>query len=528
MLITRRFHIDDLNTNKYNLLYEKAVLLLNYKNEISNIVYNNIGKYMTLDIFTFIKTFRKKIFGCNNQEISMAIQHVYSTYSMIYTKFLKSLEFKIQKSNNNDSKVHSNSTKICTYLAKFWNEHLIEWCSENCMNNAEKSILEFRLQVVKFCEKFGIRVNNLIAERRHRVFLQILKSPVLFKSLNFRGINETKSKILEYKSNTSKYRCVITLSGQHTDSGKLRIPVKYSEDYHGNVESYNNKIDNKGYRKSYYEVHFLENKKIQISLINDDNKESAPKNKTNYYGIDVNIKNNLFCDSVGNIIDYNREMVNNYVTFLKKIDNKISIKIKNNKPKQKSIRDRNKLKLWKIRITDMLERQIRKLINQAKSLGKDHIILENLKDLCGYYGHSEEFQNIKYSRLSKILNISGLKNIIKRIANKHDIQVTFVQSHYTSQTCKCGHISKNNRKTQEIFKCESCGRELNADMNAASNIEDRLALDVLRSSLLSKDKDGNFKPKKLRKEIIKSILCNFYSSQQQVEAANSTKYLNCA
>lgn len=42
---------------------------------------------------------------------------------------------------------------------------------------------------------------------------------------------------------------------------------------------------------------------------------------------------------------------------------------------------------------------------------------------------------------------------------------------YTSQTCCiCGHIDKDNRQTQEKFKCTECGFELNADHNASINI----------------------------------------------------------
>lgn len=42
---------------------------------------------------------------------------------------------------------------------------------------------------------------------------------------------------------------------------------------------------------------------------------------------------------------------------------------------------------------------------------------------------------------------------------------------YTSQECsKCGHTSKENRVTQSIFKCVSCGHESNADLDAAKVI----------------------------------------------------------
>jgi putative transposase len=42
---------------------------------------------------------------------------------------------------------------------------------------------------------------------------------------------------------------------------------------------------------------------------------------------------------------------------------------------------------------------------------------------------------------------------------------------YTSQTCSvCGHVSKENRKTQSAFVCVSCGYTANADLNASVNI----------------------------------------------------------
>jgi len=46
-----------------------------------------------------------------------------------------------------------------------------------------------------------------------------------------------------------------------------------------------------------------------------------------------------------------------------------------------------------------------------------------------------------------------------------------VSPQYTSQTCPiCGHVSKDNRKTQSEFKCVHCGHTANADSNAAQNI----------------------------------------------------------
>ena len=46
-----------------------------------------------------------------------------------------------------------------------------------------------------------------------------------------------------------------------------------------------------------------------------------------------------------------------------------------------------------------------------------------------------------------------------------------VNPKHTSQTCfQCGHISKDNRKEQAVFKYVECGYEANADRNAVCNI----------------------------------------------------------
>lgn len=46
-----------------------------------------------------------------------------------------------------------------------------------------------------------------------------------------------------------------------------------------------------------------------------------------------------------------------------------------------------------------------------------------------------------------------------------------VDPKHTSQTCnRCGHIAKENRKSQSKFECISCGHSDNADINGAKNI----------------------------------------------------------
>ena len=52
--------------------------------------------------------------------------------------------------------------------------------------------------------------------------------------------------------------------------------------------------------------------------------------------------------------------------------------------------------------------------------------------------------------------------------------VVAVPAQYTSQTCPCcGHVSKDNRKTQAHFECVECGYTNNADIVGALNILER-------------------------------------------------------
>jgi len=51
-------------------------------------------------------------------------------------------------------------------------------------------------------------------------------------------------------------------------------------------------------------------------------------------------------------------------------------------------------------------------------------------------------------------------------------KLILVPPHYTSQACSvCGHVSKENRKTRDVFLCVECGHTENADINAAKNIK---------------------------------------------------------
>ena len=94
-------------------------------------------------------------------------------------------------------------------------------------------------------------------------------------------------------------------------------------------------------------------------------------------------------------------------------------------------------------------------------------------------GHSETHgKNVKAkSGLNKSILDQGWFEFRRQLEYKQQWKggiVVPVPPQYTSQTCPCcGHVSKDNRKTQSDFVCVECGYENNADVVGAINVLER-------------------------------------------------------
>lgn len=70
-----------------------------------------------------------------------------------------------------------------------------------------------------------------------------------------------------------------------------------------------------------------------------------------------------------------------------------------------------------------------------------------------------------------------LRNFVEYKAKRAGLPVETVNPKNTSRECAaCGHVSKENRKTQAEFLCLVCGHDTNADQNAARVIAGRAAV----------------------------------------------------
>ena len=197
-------------------------------------------------------------------------------------------------------------------------------------------------------------------------------------------------------------------------------------------------------------------------------------------GIDMGVKRFLTL-SDGNFI-------NNLEEKLKPLENKIALLQKRIKHK---VKGSNNIKKAYLKLTLLHKRKadIRNdFLHQVSTLlvkNHDVIVIEDLK----VRNMSKSAQGSIANPGTKVKAKSGLnRSILNEAWHKFFTYLEYklklkggilikVNPKHTSQTCiKCGHISKDNRKEQEIFKCIKCGYEANADHNAAQNILRRAGL----------------------------------------------------
>lgn len=73
--------------------------------------------------------------------------------------------------------------------------------------------------------------------------------------------------------------------------------------------------------------------------------------------------------------------------------------------------------------------------------------------------------------LNRAILASGWGIFAQRLEHKAAGRVEKVNPAFTSQRCSCcGHIARESRESQALFRCVACGHSGNADVNAARNI----------------------------------------------------------
>ena len=107
------------------------------------------------------------------------------------------------------------------------------------------------------------------------------------------------------------------------------------------------------------------------------------------------------------------------------------------------------------------------------------IVLENLKNIRDtsklVRGKKDSKKRGNKRRLHS-WSFAQLYSFVAYKAQARGVRVVKIDPRHTSQTCsKCGYQARNNRRSQSVFHCRSCGYQLNADLNAAINIREKYA-----------------------------------------------------
>ena len=495
-----------LNKSKYELLEAYAIEAKNFRNLVSEMIYDNYRqKIFYREISEY--NFRKKIKYLNKcTKISAAdCQQVISD---VYTKYKTNLDMFIEKHykiNTNDKPIKLLFNYMVRYykneehFEKMLEDQFIEAFDKINVKNPEKKDLEsynFRLKLLS--EYVSLKRKNFFKGQTNLNFISFVRyiqdfiikkmNKVTYKSLTFNHMNVI-GKTMNVSGMLEKSHTKLTNTIIHINLPKIAIidlPVRHSKKYHGTFKDYKYFLNKTTGQKQYLiQISFDEVKKeIKITLVRNIKKNTSDNYEgKQIIGVDVNTKHNIFA-------------LSNYET--QKIDKKLVKKIVREKKKLKKIQSqRDKLKLPKEyskrqkRIQDKINKQVEYLQNYAcHLLLKNHknsiLVIENLErnlKKCKINNTQYE-EELNYNDLFSLLRIYSMKDTVIRMSGNYNVNVVLVNPDFTSQMCpKCGHISKNNRKSQETFCCEKCNHKNNADINAAKNIKGRFTNQKFREEL---------------------------------------------
>jgi len=272
--------------------------------------------------------------------------------------------------------------------------------------------------------------NKKFSELKLNIFPRNLKI-----NLNTISIN-IDSRLFDISKDSKEFDEFINLktscrdpNGKHGKCLTIKIPIKYHK-HSLKFKDWNRKntIRLSKIKENFYFTLFYEKENpIQKVLGNS-------------VGVDCGYKKLLVC-SDGQIIG--KSLENQYL--------KISKKKQGSKNFKQSLVERDKLINQELNKLDLSQ------INQ--------IVIEDLK-------------NIKHkSKLKKHINnklqrwtYPKVFNKLERLCQENGIFLTKVNPSYTSQICsRCGTLDKSNRQG-ELYICNSCNLEIDADLNASINI----------------------------------------------------------
>ena len=450
------------NYNKIKLKNKNAKSFKNetWDSDLSNLI-SYICKQMVYVNYVLEKEVCKKELEINLIDIELKEKKIFSY-----------IEEKAKKAKSQNSMY----IKWLNLINKFSYERILTLCVKKYLNVLNRKII---------FKKLTISHKNTISSLKTQVGLVNLKKFNAF--LNF-NIPKQEEITLLFRYNQKYHMDLKDFMISGTQKVKFedleRFPTSYKQTqfkFTINVDTLYNQIN----------IYYSLEKTSKNSAVYTKFDSELIQNYNNYIGVDVNIKNNILALSDGKVFKANKSLIKKCIRF----DN-IRKRCQRNKELNHNPKPYGKKMLFKQEKNNRrskwyLEQLVNELLNYCEEKGYNHIVMENL-NLKETKSEAKNKDGINYNRLVSLLHLNDIKHVIKRLANKRDIAVSWVNPKYTSQQCPiCGHINKNNRITQEVFCCEKCFHNNNADINAAINIKNRVFIKEYKKSLMKFDKEFN-------------------------------------
>lgn len=242
-----------------------------------------------------------------------------------------------------------------------------------------------------------------------------------------------------------------------TNDGRINVPMVISS-YHKNV------LEGKHIRGQ-ADLVFINGVFYLLLVVEFPQGTKIPT--TDVIGIDLGIVN-IATDSTGQI--FSGAKINNIRNRYARI--RAKLQAKKTKSAKRLLKKRSRKEQ---RMARDVNHCISKQLVEKASRHCSAIALENLYGLS----KAREKKNSKTVSKSQRGKLSHwafyqLQQFIQYKALQKGVEVIFVDPKYTSQTCSyCGHVAKENRKTQSQFECVSCGTVAHADHNASLQIREK-------------------------------------------------------
>ena len=251
---TKIFHSNDLTRQKYDELYDFAVLIRNHKNIVSRYVNGNLLHYLDYTKFQFIK---KMITNFKGSVPSSFYTQLYTQIFTCYENKFKNIQrrlvfnvstvkgFELYKRGTRKHKKgslkqvivenkHTPLSSCLTYLVRYGKKDTITYIKSN-IDKCDANKRDFYNNIIRCCEKFGFeRLYKLALSKRKRILSRYANNPIEFSSLTFSG-RCRKKKIIDYNHRFgSVINSFISLSGIGRKS--FDIPVSFNKGWHGNMK----------------------------------------------------------------------------------------------------------------------------------------------------------------------------------------------------------------------------------------------------------------------------------------------------